>query len=133
MKALQEVQIILDRCLLPHGILSGHIRRNNADVILGGGKINKDAYVTYRASPSGNSVYGNGKPILRRVIFDVNYYYKNENNSNAEAVKAAAKATEIEKAFEAAGWTVLSGLSDLYDNDTGFEGFNIGVAKTEGV
>lgn len=133
MKALQEIQIILDRCLLPRGILSGHIRRNTATAIVGGGKINNDAYVTYRAAPPGNKVYGNGIPILRRAIFNVNYYYATENNSNVEAVEAATVVDEIQKAFREAGWFITSGIMDLYDNDTGFEGFNIGVAKTEAV
>ncbi|MDR1093449.1 MAG: hypothetical protein LBL66_04800 [Clostridiales bacterium] len=132
MKALQEIQTVLDRCLLPLGILSGHIRRNNGDARAAGGAIDKDAYATYRMASSENRVYGNGKPLLRRVVFDVNYYYKNEDNNNAEAVAAAGVADGIEKAFKAAGWSVVGGLADLYDSDTGFLGFNIEVAKTEG-
>lgn len=127
---MEQVQKILDTCLLGRGIMSHHLRRAAVTRRTDGGKIDHDNYVVYRVATHSNRLYGNGAAILKRVTFDINYYYKDTEN-NADSVAAAAVVSEIEAAFVAAGWRILSGQTDLYDTGGGYKGINIEVAKLE--
>lgn len=127
MEALKEIQQILDGCLLGRGILSHHIRRRSVDEVKGGGKVCNDKYVVYRIVSNRGRVYGDGKPILNRVSFDINFYYDNE--SNTDAISAAKIVSEIEAAFVTRGWFVVNGQTDLYDTGDKQKGINIEVAR----
>lgn len=128
MEALKEIQQILDGCLLSRGILSHHMRRRPVNEIAGGGKACDDKYVVYRIVTQRGRVYGDGKRLLSRVSFDVNFYYK-DTSKNSDAVAAAAIVKEIEAAFVAANWFIVNGQTDLYDIDNAQKGINIEVAR----
>lgn len=131
MTVRQKAKQILDTLLLPNGITSHFLRRTDVDTLPNGKTPNNDEYVVYRVVTGGGRVYGDGNAVLRRTTFDVNYYY---NNANIDAYAGEARADTIIAAFKAAGWQIVNGQSDLYDNiDNNYDGINIEVTCIEAV
>lgn len=130
MDVIEKIQKILDDRLSIVGILSHHMRRPKVDSLLqSNAKINNNAYVVYRVV-SNQSIYGNGRSILLRTNFDINYYYRN-NDSYIDSISAKNRVQTIEDAFKSNGWLIVNAQSDLYDTDNDFRGINIEVSCLE--
>jgi hypothetical protein len=120
----ERVQSVLDTALLgPYKIHSHHMKRVESV----GAAVNQDEYVVYRVVSSPNHAYGNGAALTERISVDVSYFYR-YGKAAAKTRAAEARMKLIEQAFVAAGWTVLNGQNDAYEDTGDFRGINIEVA-----
>lgn len=119
-------QKILDKVLLPHSILSHHLRRVEVAKISGSTvKVNSDEYVVYRVVSSRHGAYGDGNAHITRYYIDVNYYY-NYEKTDARFVEAGARIKAIIKEFLSdKRFHLANGQSDLYDLDNPYRGINV--------
>ena len=126
MSIISKVQNLLDKVLLPHGVLSHHLRRVEVDNIEGSDiPVNKNEYVVYRIVSNKGRSYGDGMAQLKQVYVDVNYYYLyDKNDNNFKAVEERLK--EIKKYFSSSqDFKIANGLSDINDFDNPYRGVNI--------
>lgn len=132
-------QQILDKILLPEGVISSHIRRVEVDSLRVKNRtvnVNKDEYVIYRIVSSKQRTYGDGVAQLNQFYIDVNYYYaydkadKRLNNVNTRIKNI------LEEFLSNPMFRLANGQSDLPDVDNPYRGINveflyIGVADYE--
>lgn len=116
----------LDEVLLPHGVLSHHLRRVKTDEIKDADiEVNKDEYVVFRIVSSRGDGYGDGNAQLVRYYLDVNYYYAYEK-TDSRFIGANERIEAIMSAFLADHrFHIANGQSDIYDLDNPYRGINI--------
>lgn len=121
------IQAILDKVLLPHGVLSFHIRRVEVDEIANSDvKVNGDEYVVFRLVSSPVRTFGDGDPLLKRHYIDVNYYYKYEKTDLRYAA-AAERLKEVKKAIlQDKHFRLVNDESDIPNTgDSPYRGLNV--------
>ena len=126
MTVRETVQETLDRLLLPHGILSHHLKRVEADQIGDGSiPINNDEYCVFRIVSSRQGSFGDGRSQLVRSYIDINYYYTYEK-TDVRFTDAEARIGSIIKEFlKDPRFRIANGQSDLYEADSVFRGINV--------
>lgn len=120
-------QTILDKVLLPDGILSHHLRRVKVDKIEGSTvKVNEDEYVVFRIVSSKPRTFGDGNAQTVRYYIDINYYYAYDK-TDSRFVNADKRIKAIMSAFLSADprFRIANGQSDIYDLDNPYRGINI--------
>lgn len=127
MTPLKKIQKLLDGCLLKDGILSYHQRRlNSQELIDFDNTINPDIYVVYRMLP-GEMVHGDGLGIARKKVFEINLYYKFDQNSTTtyNALEILNKLLNYIKSQNI--WVIKNDVNDIYDLENSFRGFNFEI------
>lgn len=123
------VQEILDRVLLPLGVVSHDTRHVKVDKIDGSDvKVNNDEYVVYRVLSNRPRAYGDGAQILFRAYVDVNYYYTYEKTDGRVAgVKSRLQAVKRE-ILRDAHFRIANDITDTPDVDNPYRGLNVEFA-----
>lgn len=119
-------QTILDNVLLPHGVISNHLRRVKTDSIEGSTvKVNNDEYVVYRVISSRPRIYGDGVARLSRTYVDVSYYYSYEKTDPRYA-EVEKRINAVKAAFLGDGhFRVANDKTDMPDIDSDYRGINL--------
>lgn len=124
MTVLEKMQKLLDECLLEDGILSYHQRRiNSQEIINSDVRINPDIYIVYKML-SGESVYGDGVGQANKKGFEINFYYRFDQNSQTtyKALKYLEKLLNHVKKQKL--WLIKNDVNDIYDLENNYRGFN---------
>lgn len=123
------VQEILDRELLPFGVVSHDTRHVKIDNIDGSDvPVNHDEYVVYRVLSNRPRGYGDGAQTLSRVYVDVNYYYTYEKtDARVKAVKSRLQAVKRE-ILRDAHFRIANDITDTPDVDNPYRGLNVEFA-----
>lgn len=123
------VQEILDRELLPFGVVSHDTRHVKIDNIDDSDvPVNHDEYVVYRVLSNRPRGYGDGAQTLSRVYVDVNYYYTYEKtDARVKAVKSRLQAVKRE-ILRDAHFRIANDITDTPDIDNPYRGLNVEFA-----
>lgn len=129
MNVKNAIQEMLDRVLLPYGVVSNHLRHVEVDKIENSDvTVNKDEYVVFRVLSNRPRKYGDGAQMLSRVYIDVNYYYSYEKTDDRvtgaeNRLQAIKREILRDKHFR-----VANDVTPLPDVDNPYRGFNVEFA-----
>lgn len=87
----------------------------------------QNEYIVYRLVSNPDRIYGDGEAIANRYNFDIKYYYKHGEIAKTKAIN---RIEYIKKLFRSQGFRIINGPSDLYSQDTLFDGFNLEISKS---
>ncbi len=122
-------QKILDRVLLPFGVVSHNLRRVKVDEIENiDVKVNDDEYVVFRVLTNRPRKYGDGAQMLSRAYVDVNYYYLYEK-TDPRYLDAESRLQAVKREFLSdPHFRLANDTTDIPDVDNPYRGFNVEFA-----